>query len=125
MKTDTVPLLMAALEGRLGGMHIEWDPEDSVCVVMASGGYPGSYDKGNVIRGIEEADAMQGVKVFHAGTARDHQGFVTKGGRVLGVTAKAPGIAKAIERAYEAVGKISWPNVHYRKDIGKKALARG
>ncbi|MGO9570443.1 MAG: phosphoribosylamine--glycine ligase [Desulfomonilaceae bacterium] len=124
MKTDPVPLMVAALEGGLGNMKIEWAQEDAVCVVMASGGYPGSYEKGKSITGIEAADAMEGIKVFHAGTGEGADGFVTAGGRVLGVTAKAPGIAKAIARVYEAVNKIHWENAYYRKDIGKKALQR-
>lgn len=124
MKSDPVPLMMAAIEGGLDKMSIEWEPEDAVCVVMASGGYPGSYEKGKRITGIDEADRMPGVKVFHAGTGRDDSTFVTRGGRVLGVTAAAPGIANAIDRVYEAVEKIHWDNVHYRKDIGKKALDR-
>ncbi len=124
MKSDPVPFMAAALERGLGGMSIEWEPLASVCVVMASGGYPGSYEKGKPISGIVDADAMEGVKVFHAGTARDESGFVTKGGRVLGVTAKGEGIATAIRKAYEAVSTISWEGVHYRTDIGKKALDR-
>lgn len=124
MKTDPVPLMMAALDEGLSGKEIEWEPEDAVCVVMSSGGYPGSYEKGKAIGGIEDAERLHGVKVFHAGTARDHRGFITNGGRVLGVTAKAAGIGRAIERAYEAVDRISWENVHCRRDIGKKALNR-
>jgi len=124
MKTDPVPLMAAAVEGGLGGMEIEWEPEDSVCVVRASGGYPGSYDKGMPISGIEDAEALEGVKVFHAGTGGEKGAFVTNGGRVLGVTAKARGIAKAIDKVYEAVDRISWESVHYRKDIGRKALDR-
>jgi phosphoribosylamine--glycine ligase len=116
--------MVAAIEGGLGGMEIAWDPEDSVCVVMAAGGYPGSYEKGKPITGIEEADAMEGVKVFLAGAGRDDSGFVTTGGRVLGVTAKAQGIARAMDRVYQAVERISWENAHYRKDIGRKALDR-
>lgn len=125
MKSDMVPLMMAALEGGLAGETIEWIPEAAICVVMASGGYPGSYEKGKSITGIEEANAVDGVKVFHAGTGMGPNGFVTAGGRVLGVTARALGIADAISKAYEAVEKIRWENVHYRKDIGKKALNRG
>lgn len=125
MKGDPIPVMMAAVEGGIRGMEIQWEPEDSICVVMASGGYPGSYDKGKVITGIQEADKMHGVKVFHAGTGRQNNAFVTKGGRVLGVTAKAMGIGPAIQKAYEAVEKITWENVHFRKDIGKKALDRG
>jgi phosphoribosylamine--glycine ligase len=124
MKTDPVPLMMAALEHGLAGSEIQWEPQDAVCVVMASGGYPGSYERGKEIRGIEQAEALPGVKVFHAGTARDDRGFITNGGRVLGVTAKAAGIGRAIERVYEAVDRISWENVHCRRDIGKKALNR-
>ncbi len=124
MKSDPVPLMVAALEGGLGNLKIEWTPEEAVCVVMASGGYPGSYEKGKPITGIEEADAMEGIKVFHAGTSQGPNGFITAGGRVLGVTAKATGIANAITRAYEATEKIHWENAYYRKDIGKKALER-
>jgi phosphoribosylamine--glycine ligase len=124
MKSDPVPLMMAALEGNLAGMSIEWLPQDAVCVVMASGGYPGSYEKGKKITGIEQAEATNGVKVFHAGTGKGQNGVVTAGGRVLGVTAAAEGIEKAIEKVYQAVEKIHWENVHYRKDIGKKALNR-
>jgi phosphoribosylamine---glycine ligase len=124
MESDPVPLMIAALEGGLGTMRIEWAQEDAICIVMASGGYPGSYEKGKFITGIEEADAMEGIKVFHAGTRKTDDGFITAGGRVLGVTAKAPGIAKAIARAYEAVGKIRWENAYYRRDIGKKAIQR-
>ncbi len=124
MKTDPVPLMMAALDDGLAGKDMQWEPEDSVCVVMASGGYPGSYEKGKPIKGIEDAETLPGVKVFHAGTTRGKQGFITSGGRVLGVTAKAAGIGQAIERVYEAVDRISWENVHCRRDIGKKALSR-
>lgn len=124
MKTDPIPLMMAALEGKLAGRSIEWLPEDAVCVVMASGGYPGSYEKGKQITGIEKAEAIHGVKVFHAGTGKGPNGIVTAGGRVLGVTAAGARIDKAIEKAYQAVEQIHWENVHYRKDIGKKALNR-
>ncbi len=125
MKSDPVPLMIAALEGKLAGKEIQWIDEDAVCVVMASGGYPGSYEKGKLISGIEEAESMDGVKVFHAGTKMGPQGFVTAGGRVLGVTAAAPGISEAIDRVYRAVEKIRWEGVHFRRDIGKKALNRG
>lgn len=125
MKSDIIDLMIAALEGNLGNKTIEWIPEDAVCVVMASGGYPGSYEKGKPITGIEHADAVEGVKVFHTGAGAGPNGFVTAGGRVLGVTARALGIADAITKAYEAVEKIHWENAHYRRDIGKKALNRG
>ncbi len=122
MKSDLVPLMMSAVEGSLAGKQIEWLPEDAVCVVMASGGYPGSYEKGKRITGIEAADAMEGVKVFHAGTGLGPDGYVTSGGRVLGVTAGALGIGPAIERVYQAAEKIRWDGMQYRRDIGKKAL---
>jgi len=124
MISDPVPLMLASLEGGLQGTSIAWAEEDAVCVVMASGGYPGPYEKGKPIKGIEDADAMEGVKVFHAGTGRSYETYVTTGGRVLGVTARAPGIAEAIERAYQAVEKIHWENAHFRKDIGRKAVRR-
>jgi phosphoribosylamine---glycine ligase len=124
MKSDPVPLMLAAIDKKLFGMGIEWDPDDAVCVVMASEGYPGSYPKGKLISGLDLADELEGVKVFHAGTAQGADGIVTAGGRVLGVTAKAPGIANAVSRAYEAVNRIHWEGVHYRKDIGKKAIDR-
>lgn len=125
MESDPVSLIMAALEGKLGGETIRWSPDAAVCVVMASGGYPGSYEKGMPISGIPEAEALEGVKVFHAGTGLSDGQLVTTGGRVLGVTAKALGIGAAIDRAYEAVRKIRWDKVHFRTDIGKKALDRG
>jgi len=92
--------------------------------VMASGGYPGSYEKGKVISGLDEADQMSDVVVFHAGTAEKQGKIVTSGGRVLGVTARGPDIPRAIEAAYKAVKTISWEGAYYRTDIGKKALDR-
>ncbi len=124
MNSDMIPLMTAAIDGNLSGMKIEWAADDSVCVVMASGGYPGSYEKGKLISGIDDASAMDGVKVFHAGTGQGPDGIVTNGGRVLGVTAKAPGIAQAIDKVYKAVEKITWEKCYYRKDIGRKALNR-
>jgi phosphoribosylamine--glycine ligase len=106
-------------------MEIKWDIRPSVCVVMASEGYPGSYQKGEVIEGLDEVESMDDdVYVFHAGTAIRGESLVTSGGRVLGVTALGPGIRSAITKAYRAVGKIRWKGVHYRKDIGQRALGR-
>lgn len=124
MKSDLVPFFVAALENKLDKLTLEWDEEDSVCVVMASGGYPGDYQKGKPISGLEEAAAIDGLKVFHAGTGLNGDDIVTAGGRVLGVTAKAIGVEKAIEKAYQGVKKIWWENVHYRTDIGRKALRK-
>ncbi len=122
MKTDLVEVLMAATEGGLAGMTLEWDERPSVCVVMASGGYPGEYEKGKVISGLDEACSLEDVVVFHAGTRLEGDRVVTSGGRVLGVTALGRDMGAAIGRAYEAVSKISWDGAHYRKDIGARAL---
>ncbi len=122
MKTDFMELLEAAVEGRLDSVEIEWDPRTAVCVVLASGGYPGKYETGKVIHGLDEVESMEDVMVFHAGTARAGNNYVTAGGRVLGVTALGKDVQEAIDRAYEAVSKISWEGMHYRTDIGQKAL---
>jgi phosphoribosylamine--glycine ligase len=123
MASDLVPVLMAAATGELAGMKVEWQPEPAVCVVLASGGYPGSFTAGKSIRGIPEAEAT-GATVFHAGTKIDSAGLVTAGGRVLGVTASGPILASAIDNAYRGVGKIAFDGMHYRTDIGRKGLVR-
>jgi phosphoribosylamine--glycine ligase len=125
MKSDLVPVLEATLEGRLSQRKVQWDERPSVCVVMASGGYPGSYEKGKVISGLEDAARVADAFVFHAGTAFQGGEVVTSGGRVLGITAVGNGIREAIAKAYEVVGKISWEGAHFRKDIGQKAVKRG
>jgi len=122
MKGDIVPVLEACMKGTLSQQRIEWDRRPSVCVVMASKGYPGDYEKGKVIKGLEEVSRMEGVFVFHAGTALKGDQVLTNGGRVLGVTGLGEDIPRAIERAYQGVKKISWDGVHYRTDIGQKAL---
>ncbi|NPA48665.1 MAG: phosphoribosylamine--glycine ligase [Thermodesulfobacteria bacterium] len=124
IKSDLAALINDALAGNLAGKTLEIDERAAVCVVMASGGYPGKYEKGKVIHGLEEAEKIPGVKVFHAGTARRNGQYVTNGGRVLGVTALGSDIPEAIDLAYEAVEKIHWEGVHYRRDIGAKALKR-
>lgn len=127
LKTDLVELLLAAQAGRLEQFGpLEWDPRPAVCVVMAAEGYPGPYRKGDAIRGIEEADAMPDVKVFHAGTACDPAGQVTTaGGRVLGVTALGENLALAKLNAYRAVKPIRWTGAWCRKDIADKGIAAG
>jgi phosphoribosylamine--glycine ligase len=119
MASDFVPALMAAATGELGGMKLEWRREPSVCVVMASGGYPGGFETGKTISGIEEAEAL-GTTVFQAGTRMGDGGLETAGGRVLGVTASGSGLGEAIERAYEGVRRIGFEGMHYRKDIGRR-----
>ncbi len=122
MKSDLVDLLEATIDGKLAGMTIDWHDQPCVCVVMASEGYPGSYDKGHEIKGINEANQLPQTFVFHAGTALKDNKVVTSGGRVLGVTSRGDDIKKAIDAAYKAVGKIQWPGAYYRKDIGGKAI---
>jgi phosphoribosylamine--glycine ligase len=122
MRGDIVPILEACMKGTLSQNRIEWDNRPSVCVVMASKGYPGDYEKGKIIRGLEEVSKMEGAFVFHAGTTLKGDQVITNGGRVLGVTGLGEDIPRAIERTYQAVGKISWDGVHYRTDIGQKAL---
>jgi phosphoribosylamine---glycine ligase len=124
MKSDLVPVLLATIDGNLSSLRVEWDQRAAVCVVMASGGYPGSYEKGKVISGLEEAAKVSDTVVFHAGTAFRGGKVVTNGGRVLGVTSLGQTIREAITRAYEAAGKITWEGVYYRQDIGRKALNR-
>jgi phosphoribosylamine--glycine ligase len=124
LKSDLIPILEATIDGKLSHHKMELEDRSSVCVVVASGGYPGSYEKGKVISGLQEAARVRDAFVFHAGTAFKEGRVVTNGGRVLGVTALGSGIQEAIQRAYEAVAKISWEGAYYRKDIGHKALAR-
>ncbi|MBC8198907.1 MAG: phosphoribosylamine--glycine ligase [Desulfobacterales bacterium] len=124
MKNDIIPIMVATIKGRLDKCKLEIDDRASVCVVMASGGYPGSYKKGMPIAGLTQAGRMKDVVVFHAGTAAKDKTVVANGGRVLGVTALGDSVTNAISKAYRAVSKISWDNVYYRKDIGKKAVER-
>jgi phosphoribosylamine--glycine ligase len=128
LKTDLLDLLEAAVDGRLDEFpegRLEWDERPAVCVVMASGGYPGTFQKGKVITGLAEAAKLPDVKVFHAGTKREKDLVLTDGGRVLAVTALGGTLAEAKRNAYEAVGKIHFQGAHYRKDIADKALRRG
>ena len=122
MKGDLLAAMVATCEHKLDEADISWDPRPAVCVVMASGGYPGNYEKGFEITGIDEAEALGDVKVFHAGTAFEDNKLVTAGGRVLGVTALGSNIADAKARAYQAVEKIHFQNAYYRKDIADKAI---
>ncbi len=121
MKNDIIPVMEAIIAERLDACRLEIDDRASVCVVMASGGYPGSYKKGLPISGLKDVRRMKDVVVFHAGTAIKDGKLVTAGGRVLGVTALGKDIASAKARAYEAVSKISFEGAYYRKDISDKA----
>jgi len=123
MTTDFAPVVMAAARGELGRHRLDWRRGASVCVVMASEGYPGSPATGAAIQGVEEAEAM-GATVFHAGTHMGVNGLETAGGRVLGVTAGGEDLRTAIDGAYQAVLKIQFDGMHYRSDIGRKGLKR-
>ncbi len=123
LQSDLLPFLVAAAKGNLQGMKFDWHPEASVCVVMASGGYPGTYRKGFEISGIAEANKLDRTFVFHSGTAQKDGKVITAGGRVLGVTARRETIPAAIEAAYAAVEKINFSDAHCRGDIGRKALS--
>ncbi|MSR43582.1 MAG: phosphoribosylamine--glycine ligase [Pedosphaera sp.] len=125
LESDLVELMLASCEGRLADIELKWSAHASVCVVMASGGYPGSYPKGKVITGIEAADALPATKVFHAGTAFKDGRVVTNGGRVLGVTAWRPTLMEARDAAYAAVEKIRFEGAQFRRDIAAKALRVG
>lgn len=120
LKTDWVGVMEAALDRRLDALRLEWRPESSVCVVLASEGYPGTYRRGEVIAGLDEIDQPD-VIVFHAGTARRDDAWITQGGRVLGVTALGKTVLEAGQRAYQTIDRISFPGMHYRRDIGESA----
>ena len=123
LNSDIVDVIEATIDRSLGDIEsLDWDPRPSVCVVMASEGYPESYEKGHVIRGLQEAAKLEDVKVFHAGTQMDGEDVKTSGGRVLGVTAIGDTIAAAKLRAYQAVKCIRWEGAWCRKDISDKAI---
>lgn len=117
LRSDVVPTLWGAATGRLGGVGLDWRDEAGVLVTMAAEGYPGSYEKGSVISGVDAASGLPDVVVFHAGTARDGGRLTARGGRVLSVTALGDTIADARARAYDAAGRIDWPQGFYRRDI--------
>ena len=122
LRSDLVDLLQATAEGRLGEVQPEWEEGASVSVVLASGGYPGSYRKGLEISGLDEQGGVDGADVFHAGTARRDGKWVTSGGRVLSVTTSGKDVAEARRRAYAAVDKIYFEGMHFRRDIGARGL---
>jgi phosphoribosylamine--glycine ligase len=124
MESDLLEAIEASIEGRVSDGDFRWSQDASACVVMASGGYPGTIEVGKKITGVEEADKIQGVKVFHAGTSARDGAYYTSGGRVLGVTARAADLSSAVARAYEAVGKIQFDGAHWRKDIAARALRK-
>ncbi len=124
LKSDLLEVMLAVCDEKLDDVDLKWDPRPAVCVVMASGGYPGDYEKGKVISGIDEANELEDVFVFQAGTKEQDGKLVTNGGRVLGVTAVGATITEAKNKAYEAVDKISFEGAYCRRDIADKALKR-
>ena len=124
LESDLLEAIEASVEGRVSEGDFKWSRDASVCVVMSSGGYPGTFDVGKRISGLEEAGAVDSVKVFHAGTTERDGAYYTSGGRVLGVTARAADLDTAVARAYEACAKISFDGAHYRKDIAARAVKK-
>lgn len=122
LKSDIVDIFEATIDGKLDKASIDWEDGASVCVVAASGGYPGEYEKGKRITGIAQAEETGNTAVFHAGTAADGKNIVTSGGRVLGITSWDIDVQSAIDRAYQAIEHIEFEGIQYRKDIGQKAL---
>ena len=124
LKSDLLAALLATVDGVLKTFDLRWHEDAALTVVMASRGYPGAYPQGTEIRGLEQAEAVQDVEVFHAGTAREGARLIATGGRVLGVTARAKTVSEAHRRAYAAVAKIDWPAGFYRTDIGWREMQR-
>jgi len=124
LQSDLLPLLEATIDGELDQVKAEWYEDPAVCVVLTANGYPGSYDKGKEIFGLENLAYWQQGFVFHAGTAKENNHWRTAGGRVLGVTARGRSLAEAVKEVYRAIGEISWAGMHYRKDIAHRALAK-
>jgi phosphoribosylamine--glycine ligase len=122
LDSDLLEAFEAAIEGRVSDGVFRWSADASCCVVVASGGYPNAFVSGKLITGLESASQMKDVKVFHAGTSKRDSKYYTSGGRVLGVTARAPGLQDAIATAYQAAQEIRFEDMYYRKDIGARAL---
>jgi phosphoribosylamine---glycine ligase len=122
--SDLLTVLEDCVEGRLSETQLQWKPGASACVIAASAGYPGSYPTGRIISGLEDAARIAGVEVFHSGTAFEGGHYVTAGGRVLGVTAAASSLGESLSRVYEALGRIGFEGMYYRRDIGHRSLKR-
>jgi phosphoribosylamine--glycine ligase len=124
LKSDLVPALVASCDGMLKNFDLRWHDDAALTVVMAAKGYPGSYQRGSVIDGLDAAGAVEGVEVFHAGTKADGGRVLANGGRVLNVSALGKTVGEAQARAYQAVDRIKWPDGFCRRDIGWQAVAR-
>jgi len=123
LDSDLLQALDACVDGTLADTQLRWRPGASACVVASSAGYPGPYNTGFAISGLEAAARVPGVEVFHAGTSLRGGGVVTAGGRVLGVTAAGPSLREALDRAYQAMSEIDFQGMYFRRDIGHRALA--
>src|SRR5262249_30577984 len=119
-----LPALIAARDGQLKNFDLRWSDEAALTVVMAAKGYPGTYAKGTVIEGLDDAARIEGVEIFHAGTTADGNRILANGGRVLNVCARGKNVREAQARAYQAVDRIRWPDGFCRRDIGWRAVAR-
>ena len=124
LKDDALLLMRAAADGQLGTMSVRWYDETALTVVMATRGYPGAYDKGSVITGLDLASEVDGIEIFHAGTALKDGKIIANGGRVLGVTALASSVRAAQATTYAAIDRIDWPQGYCRRDIGWRAIER-
>jgi phosphoribosylamine--glycine ligase len=124
MESDLVEAIEASIDGRTSDGDFKWSSDSAVCLVVASGGYPGAYEAGKKIIGLEQAAKIDGVKVFHSGTSSREGGFYTAGGRVLGITARAGNLPQAVDSAYRAASTIGFDGAHYRKDIAARTLKR-
>jgi phosphoribosylamine--glycine ligase len=124
LMSDLVPALVAARDGQLKSFDLRWYPDAALTVVMAAKGYPGPYERGSVIEGLDAAAQVDGVEVFHAGTKAESGRIVANGGRVLNVTARGKSVAEAQARAYAAIERIQWPDGFCRRDIGWQAIKR-
>ncbi len=122
LKTDLIEIMEAIMEERLDKIKIKWSKKKAICVILASGGYPGKYEKGKEIKGLDKIEQIKDIMVFHGGTVFNESGFFTNGGRVLGITALGDTLPGAMESVYKAIDKIDFAGMHYRKDIGAKAL---
>jgi phosphoribosylamine--glycine ligase len=125
LDSDLLATLEACVEGRLSDTELAWKPGASACVIAASAGYPGSFVAGRRIDGLDEAARVSGVEIFHSGTAMADGHYVTEGGRVLGVTAAAPSLEQSLALVYEALGRIRFDGMYYRRDIGRRSLKHG
>jgi phosphoribosylamine---glycine ligase len=124
LESDLLEAMEASIEGRVSDGDFRWSPDAAVCVVVASGGYPGTFAAGKRISGLDEAAKVEGVKVFHAATTKHDDAYFTSGGRVMGVTARGPDLKTALDRAYQAASKVKFDDAYYRKDIAARALKK-